>query len=403
MDCYAMKKILFVTPELYYTGAQRMVLLMSKTAIELGYEVSVWSNVSGPYEKEYQSLGIDISVVPSDHLHRPDIVRRIKQFDLAICNTINTDAFARVCCRYIPTVWYIHEADNLLLFINGNERRLDWLKHSHEIICVSEYAAKIIKEYTSYDVPVVKNCVEDVADRFPSDDSENKQTVKFIQLGYIEAIKGYDVLLDAFLKLSPQYQNQVKLFFAGRVSPRTKTYADQIINMANEIEFVTYFGDLSADEALKAISEMDVVIVASRGESCSMVALEGAMLSKPLILTENVGAKYMVRGDNGYIVKTGDSDSLKDAIEKMIDRKDQLKDMGKRSRAYYEKMASFDTYRTEMAKLFLLCEKKGTPLFILECVRNRIITSDILWGLRALRKYGIKYTFKHTIARMCLK
>ena len=100
---------------------------------------------------------------------------------------------------------------------------------------------------------------------------------------------------------------------------------------------------------------MDVVIVASRDESCSLVALEGAMLSKPLIVTENVGAKYIVEnGSNGIIVKSDDVYSLKNAMMSMIDSRKSLASMGEKSRLLYDKLASMQKHKKDLGDLFNL-------------------------------------------------
>ena len=97
---------------------------------------------------------------------------------------------------------------------------------------------------------------------------------------------------------------------------------------------------------------MDVVVVASRDESCSLVALEGAMLSRPLIVTENVGAKYMVTPQNGLIVPSNDVDAMKDALMTMIDNRASLYEMGRESRKRYEALASMARHESAFAQLF---------------------------------------------------
>lgn len=385
-----MKKTLFVIHELSYSGAPHCMLEMCKIARELGYDVTTWSTKDGPLRSKFNASGFAVRIVPYNEIHSPEIVSLIKSFDLAVCNTFGTDAFALACCKYIPTVWYIHEAA-IPHFTKNNMRRLDWLENSKDLACVSEYAAEIIRTYTKHDVAVVRNCTEDVADDYLKTTPGSTEKVRFIQLGYIQEIKGYDVLLEAFRQLPTEYRARAELFFAGRNIPQTSDYGERIIREAEETDHVTYLGELTATDALKKLAEMDVVVVASRSESCSMVALEGAMLSKPLIVTEDVGAKYMVHSDNGIVVKTGDADSLKDAIMKMIDQKDRLKEMGERSRAYYEEMANMDTYRKELGELFKRCEKKNSFSFTLERMRNRVMTSDIVYGLHLCKKKGIGY------------
>lgn len=395
-----MKRILFISPELSYTGAPRSMLEICKTAKELGYDVTVWSAEPGPLESGFLAEGFAVTIVPTVRASHPDTIALIKGFDLAVCNTIETDAFARTCCRYIPTVWYIHEAANIPNFLKNTSRRLDWLETSRDIVCVSEYAAKEIRKYTKRDTPIIRNCIEDVSDRYLKVAPGSSEKVRFIQLGTIEYIKAFDVLLEAFRLLPPRYREKSELYLAGRLLPWISEYTKQILREAEEMDSVTYLGELTATDAMRTIAEMDVVVVASRGESCSMVALEGAMLSRPLIVTEDVGASYLVKEDNGIIVKTGDAESLEKAIEQMIDRADRLKEMGDRSRAYYEEMAGMEYFREELGKLFQLCEKKDSFSFKLERIRNRAVSSTLFCIIRLLKNHGFSYVAERTVKRL---
>ncbi|WP_139025413.1 glycosyltransferase family 4 protein [Acetonema longum] len=56
---------------------------------------------------------------------------------------------------------------------------------------------------------------------------------------------------------------------------------------------------------------MDAFVIVSRDESCSLVALEWAMMGTPLIVSGNVGA------DNGWVVETGTHKSL---LKQFLDR-----------------------------------------------------------------------------------
>ena len=79
------------------------------------------------------------------------------------------------------------------------------------------------------------------------------------------------------------------------------------------------------------------------------------MLKKPIIVSENVGAKYMVKEDkNGYIFENENSESLKKTIEKIIENKNKLNEMGEISRKMYEDYASFEFHKQELQKLITL-------------------------------------------------
>ena len=379
--CKGKRKLLFISPEMTYTGTPRSLLRMCKVARELDYDVTIWSAKPGAFISEFQDNGFSVDVVSDETVHLPKTISQIKKFDMAVCNTIMTYKYVRICSRYIPTVWYIREATNIPDFTRNNNLMLFTLKHSEDLCCVSDYAARAIKNYTKKKVRVVHNCVEDEADKAVSYIPGTGKTVKFVQLGTLEYRKGYDVLLGAFLKMPQEYQTQAELFFAGGFIDSATSYASYLLNRIKEIPNVHYLGILTGNDKTIKLSEMDVVVVASRDESCSLVALEGAMLSKPLIVTENVGAKYMVKEDNGYIVNTGDSDSLSAAMMTLIDKRDQLKKMGDRSRVYYEQYANMDSYTREMSKLYSMSEEKGSLSFA--CKRLRAYAT-----LNEIRRYA---------------
>ena len=364
------KSIIFVSPEMTYTGTPRSLLRMVKVAVELGYEPIVWTNKRGPFEKEFETINVSVQEVSEDDLDKSEIVNQIKHAALAVCNTIVVNKYARVCSQYVPTVWYIREATNIPDFIKNNPERKRDLEESNNIYCVSEYAADAISKYTTKKVRVIRNAVEDES-KSVLNVKRNSDKIRFIQLGTIEYRKGYDVLVKAFLTLPKEYKNKVELVFAGGMINSGTPLASYIFSEMKNSENIRYLGVIdSIEEKNKQIAQSDVVIVTSRDESCSLVALEGAMLSKPLIVTENVGAKYIVEKDNGIIVSTGNVESLKSAIIKLVDEKSKLSEMGKNSRRKYEELASMEFYKTQLRSLYSMKEVRPNGVSLFESLKK---------------------------------
>lgn len=379
---YEEKRILFINPEMTYSGSPKSLLRMCKIAAQLGYTVTVWSEMDGPFRQEFERIGFGVKIIPGEDATLKSTIEELKTHDLAICNTIIVDRFVRICCRYIPTVWYIREATNIPYFTKYNQNRLYTLKNSLDLYCVSNYAAQAIKQYTKHKVRVVKNCVEDESSRSTSYVVGSSERVHFFQAGTLEYRKGLDILLDAYDQMPDTYKDRSDVAFAGRLLDAEMEFGSQLIEKARKISGVSYLGELVGRDFIPKMSEMDVVVVPSRDEACSLVALEAAMLSKPIVVTRNVGAKYIVDNQNGIIVNTGEVTSLKDALMKMIDNKMTLNVMGIRSREKYEEMAGMKVYKKEMGKLFERCGEKGSLTFRIKCIRNYIMTSDKLRKIR---------------------
>lgn len=371
------KKILFISPEMIYAGAPRSLLRMCRTAISLGYNVMVWSAKEGPFISEFNKEGIPVEVVSEKQIGDKYTIDRIDYFDLAICNTVMTSEYVRLCCTKIPTVWYIREATNIPDFIRNNPKRAYMLKHSLDIYVVSDYAANALSLYTDEPIHVVHNCVEDEVEMAFPYSSGSGVKVKFVQFGTMEYRKGYDVLLSAYKAMPKDYQEKAELYFAGGFINSGTAFCSYLFREMETVEGVYYLGLVQGEEnKIQTLSQMDVVVVASRDESCSLVALEGAMLSKPLIVTENVGAKYIVNEKNGYIVATGNVESLKTAMMHMVDNKSNLAEMGDASRVNYENFAGMETYTKNMRDIYAFTNIKNTDEFKEKRNRNQKIFNE---------------------------
>lgn len=356
--------ILFISPELTYTGTPQSMLRICMVAREADYRVTVWSAKPGPFATEFTQRGIDVEVVPEGELSKPRYRDQLTGFDVVVCNTIVTDAYVRACEGKVPVIWYIREATNIPDFCTGNGARYRTLKTANGITCVSDYAARAISKYTDRPIKVVHNAVEDTSQWALPGQYAQTGVVRFIQLGTIEYRKGYDLLVAAYKSLPTEYKKRSEVVFAGGFIGSGASLASYVFNEISDEPGIRYLGIIKgAQNKTEALSQADVVVVASRDESCSLVALEGAMLSKPLIVTENVGAKYVVSPGNGIVCESGSVVSLRDAMMRMIDSANEFATMGSKSRQMYEQYASMDAHRRDIVELIEETRAEGARPF----------------------------------------
>lgn len=116
----------------------------------------------------------------------------------------------------------------------------------------------------------------------------------------------------------------------------------------NDGRFV-YHGEVTHGKN-RLFKRSNVMLVPSLDESCSLTALEGGMFGKPLIVTENVGAKYMIE-NSGLVVITGNAKALAEAIEFMILHKDDLNEMGKICYQKFLQTSTQDIYYENFMKV----------------------------------------------------
>ena len=351
------KKILLVTHQLEYTGSEHSLLRMCRVIQNHKMRAEVWSYKDGKFKHELEKMGINVSIIGPERFSSLEIQEKIKEYDLAISNTALTYSFIIAFQGIVRTIWYIREAQNLPLMLPGNNGLLKALINANNIYCVSEYARDFILANYNKNVRVLHNCVDDEYKNYISDsDSSKGKKVKFLTLGTIERRKGYDILVQAYLGLDKVFKEKSEIHFAGRIMPYdwAKRFHEPFLKEIEGKEGIFYHGEITDRSILlRLMSNSDVVVVPSRDESCSLVALEGAMMGKPLIVTENVGAKYLVNDLNGWVVRTEDEVSLRKAFIEAIDKPELLKAMGKASRIEYLKTSTYEIFEKRFIEMVI--------------------------------------------------
>lgn len=331
-----MKKILVVIHLLMPSGAPISTKNICSILVKNNIHVELWSYRTGPLLEEYQKLNIPVKIVTPDSLDSEYVKAEIRTFDMLIANTVCTYEMVEKFQHIIPTIWYIHEAKSLTFLIGKNIGK--FISEADNIFVVSEYARDFIHEKYGKKVQVMHNGVEDEFEPVYSlpKPKERGDVIRFLALGYIAENKAYDVFLHAFTEMDQTYRERCELHFAGQRIEREAQYYDSLMEEISIYDNVYYHGMLTdREEVFRLYQEADVVVVVSRDESCSLVALEGAMMQKPLIISRNVGAKYIVDQENGWVVETGSAKALRSVYQSIIDSPENLIEMGKISRQKY--------------------------------------------------------------------
>lgn len=340
-----MKKILLLSHELSYTGAPNSLLRIAKVLIKNNFYVEVWSLSDGSFKEEFNKNNIKVYI---PNLQSENIKNEIYKFDLAIVNTILSHKFIYYIENKINYVWYIREASNIKDFCISCPERVDLLKSVKNIYCVSQYAKQFIEPYNK-DVKVVHNCIEDYYNNV-----KNKvdKKINFIMVGTIEFRKGFDILLDAFDKLDKNHKDKCLIHIVGRCFPSFKNYWEKILSRIKNDKHIIWHGEITDNnKKINLYQSMNVFVVVSRDESCSLVALEGAMMGKPVIVSENVGAKYIIDKNSGWIIKNEDVLELRNILIDIIENPKKLEYMGDKSRENYLNTSTINIYEKNIMNL----------------------------------------------------
>lgn len=342
------KKILLISHSMQVAGAEIILFNLAKVLLDCGYDCSVISINDGPMTKQFKSIGLIPKILNDDFAKYPDkIIEYARCFDLVIANTVVTYMFYKILTDKVPLIWYIHEGHNISEYTNIFPELKNVLQNSKNIYVVSNYAKDFIVENYNPNVKVIYNYVEDkyltLNTVQPKDDNIN-----FTIIGYLTYRKAIHLCIDAFLSLPTGLREKSRLNIAGQYNP---DYFNTFKHKINEANHIVYHGEITGEDKQKLFANTDVFVIPSFDEACSLVALEAAMYGKPLIISKNVGAKYLVDKTNGWIISTGSIEELAQAMENAIKNQSELEKMGKCSREKYLEFASYKQYKKAVIQM----------------------------------------------------
>ena len=149
-------------------------------------------------------------------------------------------------------------------------------------------------------------------------------------VGRLNSIKGPDLLLSAFAKLQNNFPHH--LIFAGPDGGMLEYLKQQAseLDLKDRVHFVGY---LSGDMKSNAFHGADLLAIPSRHEAMSIVALEAAISSTPVLLTDQCGFSSLA--DAGAAIEVPASiEGLSKGLKKILIEDCDLEKMGQKGRTF---------------------------------------------------------------------
>lgn len=148
-------------------------------------------------------------------------------------------------------------------------------------------------------------------------------------MGRLNEIKGPDILLEAFVQVVKLYPN-VHLVMAGPDGGMYGVLQATVekLNLSDKVHFIGY---ITGQEKSVAYHAAELLVVPSRLEAMSIVALESAACGTPVVMTNVCGFSELVEA--GGALETGvDEVEMKDAIVILLNDRVKAKGMGNKAK-----------------------------------------------------------------------
>ena len=204
-----------------------------------------------------------------------------------------------------------------------------------KIVCISHYDFSI-KVTPSNKTVLIENAI---TDNFGNEYIQ-PQKKKLLFVGRFDYQKGIDILLNAFKKVSVNYE---LIVVGGAVH-------GEDINIG-EYPNVTFLGWLSGDDLYKVYLESSAVIIPSRWEGFGLVAIEAMSASRTIFTSGAGGLKYLTT------LAEGSEFTSEEELIKVLEsfdsyNKHQIQDLGCKARKVFRDNYIIDRMSEELITLY---------------------------------------------------
>lgn len=177
------------------------------------------------------------------------------------------------------------------------------------------------------------------SDSFRNELHLKSEQLIFLFLGRLNPIKGPDLLLSAFLKIADQCPS-CHLIFAGPMSEIGESLIQQSLASAHSAR-IHFTGYLTGTTKYQALMASDVLVIPSRSEAMSLVALEAGILGKPVLLTDQCGFNDIAEIGGGWVVPVQVT-ALSQALIDVYSQRETLPQSGAKLKNYIEEHYTWD-------------------------------------------------------------
>lgn len=160
-----------------------------------------------------------------------------------------------------------------------------------------------------------QRCRQDIRQRFGLGEADT--VLLFVSMNF--ELKGLDNLIASMARIkAKQPDAKLKLLVAGKGNEKKYSRLARECGLAGDV----IFSGVWKDDIEKVYLASDIFSMLSKFDTFGMAVLEAMSASLPVVISENVGAKDLVRdGMNGYVVNSADIGLISSRIEIMLDHR----------------------------------------------------------------------------------
>ncbi len=336
-------RILHVIDTLDFGGAEKIVVSLANGAAD-AHDVAICalSNLgvlAGELDARVQTFSLDRHHGVSLDIPR-QLARRVQAGEFDVIHGHNWSAFLEtgLAASLAGVGCAVHTIHGTYPSIAGGvfgavkragRRRLERCisRRFHRIVCVSE----AIRDYIPSTVGIcaerlatIHNGIADAS----SPERRARETLTFVTVGRLDAIKNQAMMLHAFARLAT-VTVPTRLLIAGDGPERSRL--EQLceqLGIASKVDFLGFRADVGP-----VLAQADVFLLSSRYEGISIALLEAMRAGLPAVATRVGGIAETVHdGATGFMVNADDVDGFGSCMRQLAESPDLRRRLGAAAR-----------------------------------------------------------------------
>ncbi len=308
-----------------------------------------WCNSNKDVVAEFCSSGMAVFVPDKPEFIYNDVSRLIHYgqffFNFYVCNAMNFNQMIATLEKYNRKyLWWIHEGEVLHNNWITPEIQRDFVA-SRFLYAVSEFARQPLLKYNS-NVNILPLGISDSLEDY-NGNTNLHSPLYFIVPGPVCHLKGQDIAVEAYKRLGAEYQARCEIIFVGDSS---SDYAREVMSSSIDFPGLKFLGSVSRSNVLELLSHSVAMLLTSRSESFSIVAVEGLMFDKPIIISDQMGVSpYVENGINGFVFDINNIHELDEYMKRII-HNPHILEKGK-ARELYERTFSQECFQENVKSI----------------------------------------------------
>lgn len=211
----------------------------------------------------------------------------------------------------------------------------------YRIVSVSESIKSYINNQLKINegkVVIIHNGIENNSQDKVEREKNNKDTIVFITVGRLAAVKNQDMIITAFSEVNKQRKNTKLVIIGDGDKKEELTVLANKLGLHDSVEFLGFKNDVK-----NYLNKSDIFLMSSYYEGISIAILEAMRECLPIIGTKVGGIPETVfDGMNGYLVEPDDISSMVVKMIKLIDSSKLRNELGKESYEIFSNRFTID-------------------------------------------------------------